>query len=143
MTAEEVIAALGLKPHPEGGFYAETFRDPLPWRAGESRPVSTAILFLLAEGQVSAWHRVTDAAEAWHFHAGARLELEIARPEGGGAETLLLGVDLLAGERPQALVPANWWQRARSTGAWTLVGCTVSPGFVFERFEMAPPGWEP
>lgn len=143
MTAEEVIAALGLKPHPEGGFYAETFRDPLRYRPGEDRPVSTAILFLLAEGQISAWHRVTDAAEVWHFHAGAPLELEMASSDGGAAETLLLGVELLAGERPQAVVPANWWQRARSTGAWTLVGCTVSPGFVFDRFEMAPPGWEP
>ncbi|HEV7254233.1 MAG TPA: cupin domain-containing protein [Mesorhizobium sp.] len=143
MTAEEVIAALGLKPYPEGGFYAETFRDPLPWHTGVERPVSTAILFLLAEGQVSAWHRVTDAAEVWHFHAGAPLELEMAPPTGGATETLRLGVDLLTGERPQAVVPANCWQRAKSTGVWTLVGCTVSPGFVFERFEMAPPGWEP
>jgi len=143
VTAEEIIAALGLKPHPEGGFYAETFRDPLPHREGSDRPVSTAILFLLAEGQVSAWHRVTDAAEIWHFHAGAPLELEMAPSEGGATETLRLGVDLPRGQRPQAVVPANCWQRARSTGAWTLVGCTVSPGFVFERFEMAPPGWAP
>jgi uncharacterized protein len=142
VTAEEVVAALGLTPHPEGGFYAETFRDHGPAASGD-RPVSTAIYFLLAEGQVSAWHRVREAVEVWHFYAGAPLQLEIAPPEGGTPQRLRLGSDLASGERPQGVVPADWWQRARSKGAWTLVGCTVAPGFVFEKFEMAPPGWEP
>jgi predicted cupin superfamily sugar epimerase len=102
---------------------------------------STAIYYLLRRGERSHWHRV-DAAELWHFHAGAPLRLRIA-PERGPHETLSLGVDLADGERPQAVVPAGAWQSAESLGEWTLVGCTVAPGFAFEGFEMAPPGWEP
>lgn len=133
MTATEVIAQLDLAPHPEGGWYRETFRDT----AGpEGRGASTAIYFLLEAGQESRWHRV-DAAEVWHFHAGAPLLLTI------GAVEHRLGVDLLAGERPQAVVPSGVWQKARSLGDWTLVGCTVAPGFDFAGFEMAPEGWEP
>jgi predicted cupin superfamily sugar epimerase len=137
VTAAEIIALLGLEPHPEGGFYRRTFEDAAP----DGRARSTAIYFLLAEGQVSAWHKV-DAAEAWHFYAGAPLLLEIAQPD-GPATALRLGTDLLAGERPQAVVPAGHWQRARSLGAYTLVGCTVAPGFRFSGFTMAPEGWEP
>lgn len=140
MTADDVIAALKLQPHPEGGFYAETFRD------GEEpgrRPVSTAIYFLLRAGEVSAWHRVTDAAEVWHFYAGAALELEIAPPDGGASSRLRLGPALTEGERPQAVVPAGWWQRAACAGDWSLAGCTVAPGFLFDRFELAAPGWNP
>ncbi len=136
-TAQEIIEQLGLQPHPEGGHFRETFRDPQP--AGE-RAASTAIYFLLAVGEVSHWHRV-DAVEVWHFHAGAPLEMSIA--EDGVRSTLTLGTDLAAGQRPQAVVPMMAWQSARSLGAWTLVGCTVAPGFEFAGFELAPPGWSP
>ena len=138
-TAEEVIAALGLTPHPEGGFYRETFRDTAP--PGE-RGAFTAIYYLLRRGDRSAWHRIRDAAEIWHHYAGATLELAIARA-GGAPAAFLLGAGLERGERPQALVPAGAWQSARTLGDWTLAGCTVSPAFEFSAFEMAPPGWHP
>lgn len=138
MTADEIIAALGLQPHPEGGWYAETFRDAPQGGRGHS----TAIYFLLQRGEVSRWHRVRDAAEAWHHHVGAALALRIAE-DGGPVRTIALGSDLATGERPQAIVPANAWQSAETTGDWTLVGCTVAPGFDFSVFELAPPGWEP
>jgi predicted cupin superfamily sugar epimerase len=138
LDADAIIEALGLKPHPEGGAYVETFRDD----AGEGRAASTAIYYLLRRGERSHWHRV-DAVEVWHFHAGAPLELSLAQAEGAPIETHRLGVDLLAGERPQGVVPRGWWQAARSRGDWTLVGCTVAPGFEFSGFEMAPEGWNP
>jgi uncharacterized protein len=136
--AEQVIAALGLAPHPEGGFFRETFRDAAP--AGE-RGASTAIYYLLRAGELSRWHRI-DAAEIWHWYAGAPLLLSLS-PDGRRRETLRLGGALAAGERPQAAVPARAWQSARSLGAWTLVGCTVAPAFHFAGFELAPDGWEP
>jgi len=139
MGADEVVRLLGLSPHPEGGHYRETFRDPR--RDADGRSAGTAIYYLLAAGEVSAWHRV-DAAEIWHFHAGAPLALTVSA-DGREAETIRLGVDLAAGERPQGVVPAGHWQKAASLGAWTLVGCTVAPGFEFAGFEMAPAGWEP
>ena len=138
MTAEGIIAALGLVPHPEGGWYRQT------WAAGAAagaRPAGTAILFLLAEGERSHWHRV-DATEIWHFHAGAPLALSMAASDTGPAVAHRLGPDLMTGEMPQLIVPAGYWQAARSQGAWTLVGCTVSPGFTFDGFEMAPPGFD-
>jgi len=138
--ASDIIAWLGLKPHPEGGHYCETFRDPNTDADGRSR--STAIYFLLARGERSHWHRV-DAVEIWHFHAGAPLQLEIAAGARGPIERITLGPDLAAGERPQAVVPAQHWQAAESLGDWTLVGCTVAPGFQFEGFELAPKGWSP
>lgn len=139
LDAEEIIALLGLAPHPEGGYYRETFRDPrlLP----DGRAASTAIYFLLRSGEISRWHRV-DAVELWHWHAGAPLALEIAAPD-QRRRTLVLGPNLAAGERPQHVVPAGAWQSARSLGAFTLVGCTVAPGFTFEGFELAPDGFEP
>jgi len=137
LTAAEVIALLDLKPHPEGGHYRETFRDP---REVDGRSVGTAIYFLLAEAQRSHWHFI-DAAELWHFYEGAPLELEIVAGE--RRETVILGPDLGAGQRPQAVVPTAAWQAARTLGAWTLVGCTVAPGFDFAGFEMAGPGWSP
>ncbi|PPD42975.1 MAG: cupin [Methylocystis sp.] len=137
LAAEEVARLLDLAPHPEGGFYRETFRDP---REVDGRSVGTAIYYLLPEGQVSAWHRV-DAGEIWHWHAGAPLELSLH--EEGRRSVLRLGADLLAGERPQGVVPAGVWQSARSLGAWTLVGCTVAPGFEFAHFEIAAPGQLP
>ena len=138
MTAAEIIRLLSLQPHPEGGHYRETFRD----RAGRAlgRSHSTAIYFLLQAGEVSRWHRV-DAAEVWHWYAGASLLLAIA--DDAGRRDIRLGTDLAIGERPQAVVPADAWQQAQSLGAWTLVGCTVAPGFEFAGFEMAPPGSEP
>lgn len=136
--AERIIELLGLKPHPEGGWYRETFRDA----AGSGgRAASTAIYFLLKAGERSHWHRV-DAAEVWHWHAGAALELEVAPPH-GRASRWRLGAALEAGERPQGVVPAGWWQAAKSLGDWTLVGCTVAPGFEFSGFELAPAGFEP
>jgi hypothetical protein len=138
LSADDVIRRLQLEPHPEGGHYRETFRDAAT--VGEGRAASTAIYFLLRQGEVSRWHRV-DAAEAWHWYAGAPLALTIADAQ--GRHDVRLGADLAAGERPQAVVPANAWQRAQSLGAWTLVGCTVAPGFRFSGFELAPPGFEP
>ncbi|MTJ82950.1 MAG: cupin domain-containing protein [Telmatospirillum sp.] len=138
MTADEIIALLSLAPHPEGGHFAEVWRDRAP---DGGRGASTAIYFLLRAGERSHWHRV-DATEIWHWYAGAPLVL--SRSADGVASTgLVLGPDLAAGERPQAVVPAHHWQAARSLGDWTLVGCTVSPAFDFAGFEMAPPGWEP
>jgi predicted cupin superfamily sugar epimerase len=139
MTAAEIIAMLGMKRHPEGGWYVETFRD----NSGSGpRGNSTAIYFLLEADDVSAWHRVRDAAEVWHHYAGSPLAL-MTYEEGGPVVTKMLGTDLAAGQRPQAVVPPNWWQTARSLGDWTLVGCTVAPGFDFAAFELAPAGWQP
>jgi predicted cupin superfamily sugar epimerase len=138
LTAAEVVRLLGLQPHPEGGFYRETFRAPAP---DGVRAASTAIYYLLREGDVSAWHRVVDADEVWHHYAGAPLELTLW--DGRERTSLRLGSGLAAGERPQAVVPAGVWQAARPMGGWTLVGCTVAPGFDFSGFEMAPPEWSP
>ncbi|MBV8899848.1 MAG: cupin domain-containing protein [Verrucomicrobia bacterium] len=138
LAASEVVALLGLKPHPEGGHYIETYRDP--GRSG-GRAYSSAIYFLLAAGEVSHWHKV-DATEVWHWYAGAALELRISA-EPARIERHLLGPELTAGQRPQLVVPPYAWQAARSLGAWTLVGCTVAPAFEFTGFQLAPPGWEP
>ncbi len=136
LTAHDIIRLLDLKPHPEGGHFREMFRD-----VGVGRAASTAIYFLLARGERSHWHRV-DAVEIWHWYAGAPLVLEIAQPSGSIAR-ITLGCDLVAGERPQSVVPAHAWQAAQSLGDWTLVGCTVAPGFEFAGFELAPEGWAP
>ena len=137
-SAADIIARLELKPHPEGGHFRETFRDPRLDANGRS--VSTAIYFLLARGERSHWHRI-DAVEVWHFYAGSALTLQIA--DSDGTYTARLGADLAAGEVPQAVVPAQAWQAAESAGDWTLVGCTVAPGFDFAAFELAPKGWVP
>lgn len=138
LTADQVVDLLRLEPHPEGGAFRETYRDR---PTGGGRGIATAIYFLLRAGQVSRWHRVTDATELWHFYAGAPIELTIA--EGGALRRVELGGDLAAGQRPQAIVPAGAWQSARSLGAWSLAGCTVSPAFEFSSFELAPEGWQP
>jgi predicted cupin superfamily sugar epimerase len=135
--AAAIIEKLQLQPHPEGGHYRETWRA-----AGPGRASGTAIYFLLAQGEVSHWHRI-DAVEIWHFYAGAPLELSVWSGEGSPIERDLLGTDLGQGEYPQLSVPGGAWQSARSIGRWTLVGCTVSPGFEFDRFELAAPGWVP
>jgi uncharacterized protein len=137
LTVEQVIELLDLKPHPEGGHFRETFRDSLET---SGRAASTLIYLLLPADQASAWQRV-DAAEVCHFYAGDPLELTIAKD--GAVERCLLGADLAAGQRPQAVVPAHAWQTARSLGAYTLVGCTVAPGFHFDGFELAEPGHDP
>ncbi len=136
--AAEIIARLDLKPHPEGGHYRETFRDSR--RDVDGRSASTAIYFLLARGERSHWHRI-DAAEVWHYYAGSALNLQIA--DDVGQRRIRLGPDLAAGEVPQTIVPAQAWQAAESTGDWTLVGCTVAPGFDFAKFELAEPDWFP
>ncbi|MEM9048299.1 MAG: cupin domain-containing protein [Pseudomonadota bacterium] len=137
MQATEIIDRLGLAPHPEGGWFRET------WRGGTGlgdRAAGTAILFLLEAEQRSHWHRV-DAAEIWHFYAGHPLALSIHT--GGRTETWRLGRDLAAGEQPQIIVPANAWQAAVPQGGWSLMGCTVSPAFEFSGFVLARPGWDP
>ena len=137
MQADRIVAELDLKPHPEGGWYRETFRDG----AGpDGRSRSTAIYFLLKEGERSHWHRV-DAVEIWHWHAGAPLALSIGEDQ--GMRRLVLGPDLDAGQRPQGIVPEGAWQSAESLGDFTLVGCTVAPGFEFSGFELAPQGFDP
>ncbi|SLN59868.1 cupin domain-containing protein [Roseisalinus antarcticus] len=138
MTADEIVATLGLSPHPEGGHFRQTW---VAEAAEGARPAGTCIYFLLKAGEVSHWHRV-DAVEIWHYNAGAPLVLSIAETGDGPATDQTLGPDLAAGERPQGLVPAGFWQAARSTGDWTLVSCTVSPGFRFEGFELAEPGFD-
>lgn len=138
MQADEIIAHLNLAPHPEGGHYRQT------WIANAdagNRPTGTCIYFLLKAGEQSHWHRV-DATEIWHYYAGAPLILSLAETEAGPARDLMLGAELGAGETPQLIVPEAHWQAARTTGAWTLVGCTVSPGFRFEGFELAAPGFD-
>jgi predicted cupin superfamily sugar epimerase len=139
-SAADVIRLLGLKPHPEGGHFRETFRDTRLAEGG--RAASTAIYFLLACGERSHWHRI-DAVEVWHFHAGRALALEIAVDDQGPIVRITLGSDVAAGEHPQAVVPAGAWQAAQSLGEWTLVGCTVAPGFDFSGFVLAPKGWSP
>ena len=130
LSAEDIVRLLELAPHPEGGFYRETFRDP---NAPGGRAASTAIYFLLPGGAPSRWHRV-DAAEGWHYYAGAPLELMIE--QNGTRRSQIIGVDMNSGERPQGIVPARTWQAARSLGSWSLVGCTVAPGFDFAHFEV-------
>lgn len=135
--AAALIAALGLAPHPEGGWYRETHRAD---GAGQRSPV-TAIYYLLDAGETSHWHRV-DADELWCWHAGTALMLGIAA-EGAAADWLRLGPDILAGEAPQAVVPAGQWQAARADNGWALVSCIVAPGFDFAGFTLAPAGWDP
>ncbi|CTQ58550.1 putative cupin superfamily sugar epimerase [Labrenzia sp. EL_208] len=139
LTAAKVVDLLKMQPHPEGGYYVETFRDEVTDQEG--RAASTLIYFLLPEGVLSRWHKV-DAVETWHWYAGAPLELSIS-PDGDRKQVLKLGNDLVSGARPQGIVPRHGWQQARSLGSWTLVGCTVAPGFQFAGFKMAPEGWEP
>jgi predicted cupin superfamily sugar epimerase len=138
-SSADIIAQLELRPHPEGGHYRETFRDSAADANGRSH--STAIYYLLRRGERAHWHRI-DAVEVWHYYAGDPLTLLIAH-EGSAPHTVRLGPDVVAGERPQAIVPVHVWQSAESTGDWTLVGCTVAPGFEFAKFELAPKGWGP
>jgi len=141
LSAQGVIALLNLTPHPEKGYFVETFRDT---SLSESRSRSTSIYYLLeGESGLSHWHRVRDAVEVWHYYAGAPLQLSLAWDDGSPVRDVVIGKDLGRGERPQAVVKQGEWQHARSLGEWTLVGCTVAPAFTMEAFEMAQPGWEP
>lgn len=140
LKALHLVRTLDLKPHPEGGWYRETFRDKATGEGG--RAASTAIYYLLEAGETSEWHRVTDAAEVWHWYGGAPLVITISQ-NGHDASAHRLGPDVEAGERPQFVVPAGCWQTATSLGEYTLVGCTVAPGFDFASFEMAPENWRP
>lgn len=136
MNADELISHLSLAPHPEGGWYRQTWVES----PSDGRPAGTCIYFLLKEGEASHWHRV-DATEVWHYYAGAPLVLSLAETDAGPAVDHLLG-PALPRETPQIIVPKGHWQAARATGAYTLVGCTVSPGFRFEGFELAAPGFD-
>ena len=140
MDADEIIALLELEPHPEGGYFKETFRDSV--QSSDGRAASTAIYFVLRAGEVSRWHKV-DASEMWHWYAGAALKLSISPDAAGPVDHVQLGMDWSAGQRPQAVVPAHFWQQAQSLGDWTLVGCTVAPGFEFSGFEMASAEFNP
>lgn len=141
-TAKELIAALKLTPHPEKGYYIETFRDPQT--STDGRALSTQIYYLLeGETGLSHWHRVLDAVEVWHYYAGAPLRLSLSWNDGKPVRDVVLGKDILGGERPQAVIQRGEWQHAQSLGDWTLVGCTVAPAFTMEGFEMAKEGWEP
>ena len=140
MDADEIIALLELEPHPEGGYFKETFRDSV--QSSDGRAASTAIYFVLRAGEVSRWHKV-DASEMWHWYAGAPLKLSISPDAAGPVDHVQLGMDWSAGQRPQAVVPAHFWQQAQSLGDWTLVGCTVAPGFEFSGFEMASAEFNP
>ena len=136
MTAQEIIDRLELMPHPEGGHYRET------WVAdGTGRPAGTCIYFLLQGGENNHWHRV-DATEIWHFYSGAPLILSLSKTDAGPAHDHILGADLTAGQSLQIIIPPHHWQRARCTGDYTLAGCTVSPGFQFENFTLAAPGFD-
>ncbi len=140
MTPDQLIEELGLQPHPEGGHFCETFRDDAP--DGTERAQSTAIYYLLRAGERSHWHRV-DATEIWHWYAGDPLRLSVATESTDAPRHTTLGPNIPAGERPQGIVRKDEWQAAEPLGDWTLVGCTVAPGFDFAGFELAPPGWQP
>jgi predicted cupin superfamily sugar epimerase len=137
--ATAVVSALGMSRHPEGGWYVERWRAPAPPGV---RPAGSAILYLLAAGERSHWHRL-DADEVWEWSGGGTLELRIWADEDAAIHTVRLGADLAAGATPQAVVPAGAWQSARPLDAWTLVGCIVTPAFSFDGFELAPSGWDP
>ena len=151
MTAADYVLALAMQPHPEGGYYAQTYlaaetipQAALPARFGGDRPFSTAIYFLLENHHYSALHRI-QSDEVWHFYAGGPLIIYVIDPATGGLETIQLGTNLAGGEVFQAVVPAGCWFGARPVGepgtpAFALVGCTVAPGFDFADFELAPPG---
>lgn len=137
--AKAIIERLALVPHPEGGWYRETWRAEA--EPGE-RGSATAILFLLEKGQASHWHKV-DAAEIWLWHAGSPLRLDMAATDADPVESIRLGPDVLIGEVPQQVIPANAWQAAEADRGWTLVSCIVSPAFTFDGFTLAPDGWRP
>ncbi|MBB3954344.1 cupin domain-containing protein [Novosphingobium sediminicola] len=134
--AVAIIERLGMQPHPEGGWYVEL------WREGEDRGRVSTIYFLLEAGQTSHWHRI-DATEVWLWHSGSALDLGVAAGDAGPVRWIRLGGDVLNGEAPQGVIPTGHWQSARAGDGWALVSCAVAPGFTFDGFELAPPGWNP
>ncbi len=139
-SAQEVILQLGLIPNPERGWYIQTFEDP---EKINNRSASTAIYYLLEKGVVSYWHRVLDATELWHYYSGAPLQLSLSFDDGQPVRRPILGPGIFNNQAPQIVIEKGQWQRAQSLGDWTLVGCTVAPGFTFGGFELAADGWEP
>lgn len=139
LTADQIIDLLELSLHPEGGYFRETFRDDAKVNG---RSASTAIYFLVRKNQNAYWHKI-DSAEMWHWYAGAAMELHLFDEANKKKQVLTLGNDFMSSQRPQLLVPPGAWQYAETLGDWTLVGCTVAPGFEFEHFELVPPNWEP
>jgi predicted cupin superfamily sugar epimerase len=138
LSVEDVVAALGLEPHPEGGYFRETFRqDP----GDGSRGSMTAIYYMPPVDRPSRW-RVIDVDEVWTYHAGAPLTLSLSH-DGRTVETHRLGTDFANGEKPQAVVPKGVWASAVSHGGWSLVGGICAPAFLYEGFRMAPPDWQP
>ena len=134
MTADQIIKFLQLQPHPEGGWYKQTWKseDTLSGRAS-----GTSIYFLLKAGEISHWHKI-DSVEIWHYYDGSPLILRIANEGNNEIATKILGPNLAKSQSPQILVNKNLWQSAETTGDYTLVGCTVSPGFEFSKFTLAP-----
>ncbi|ERF77117.1 hypothetical protein EPUS_07658 [Endocarpon pusillum Z07020] len=139
-SAQEIITQLNLIPNPERGWYSQTFEDP---ETINNRSASTAIYYLLEKGEVSYWHRVLDATELWHYYSGAPLRLSLSFDDGQPVRQPTLGPDIFDNQAPQIVIEKGQWQRAQSLGDWTLVGCTVAPGFTFGGFELAAEGWEP
>ncbi len=131
MEPRHIIDELELQPHPEGGWFRETWRES---SGGGTRPTGSAIYFMLTKGNDSRLHRI-DATEIWHYYSGAAVELVVADQD--GVETVhLLGPDVRGNQRPQVIVPLGVWQRARTVGEYSLVGCTVSPAFEWSHFEL-------
>ena len=136
MSPDDLIKTFDLSPHPEGGWYRQTWIEE-----AEGRPAGTCIYFLLKQGERSHWHKV-DATEIWHFYCGTPLVLSLSATDAGPATDHSLGPDIASGQRPQLIVPKDHWQAASAPDGWALVGCTVSPGFQFEGFELAPPEFD-
>ena len=143
MKAEDLIRALDLTPHPEGGWYRETWRSR---SEGGERAAATAVYYLIEPGQISRWNRV-DADEMWLWHAGDALELSIAASDEGPVRTVRLGPRIDKGEQPQLIVPAGQWQSAVPVDdgqiGYTFLSCIVAPAFEFAGYELAEPGWAP
>jgi uncharacterized protein len=139
-SAQEIITKLGLAPNPEKGWYIQTFEDP---EKTNNRSASTAIYYLLEKDEISYWHRVLNATEIWHYYSGAPLQLSLSFDDGKPVRHRILGPDVFDNQAPQIVIEKDEWQRAESLGNWTLVGCTVAPGFTFEGFEIAVEDWEP
>ena len=134
--AEELLQTLRLQPHPEGGYYSEIHRSAMQVQHnGKPRSSMTSIYFLLTRGQVSRWH-VVDAEEAWHYYEGQPIELYIMPPDFSNVEKISLGIPGSDGTKPVHVVPAGWWQASRSSGEYSLCGCTVAPAFEFSGFRM-------
>ena len=137
--ADKIIKNLNLMPHPEGGFFSQTYLDDEDFKL--ERKIASVIYFLLKYDQYSHWHKV-DATEYWFWHAGSPLSLTVS-PDGHDASSVQLGPNVLIGQKPHFVVKKNWWQTAVSMGEWSLVSCVVTPAFTFDGFELAEEHWRP